>query len=254
MQAGPGRDGWYTDEELTPAVCEWEFPHLAAERAREQAAALLRLAGVCTGAAILDVGCGPGHYLLACAQLGYACTGLDRSAKMLERAQRATQAHGARVELVRGDARNLTGLRRFDLALSIGTSFGYFPDDQENDSMLAGILRVLKPGGHLLLDLDGKEVVARGFRPRHWSERDGVLVVEERRPVRAWRWLEIRRRFIAGEDRQECVIGYRLYSADEICAALQRQGYCAIRCFGDFEGAPYDHLAKRLIVIARNRR
>ncbi len=247
----PEEHGWYKEDELTHAVCTWEFSSGIEKLATERASAVLHLSGVDRGAAILDVGCGPGLYLLAFAALGYRCTGLDMSHKMIDVVRRKAEELGVMVELELVNALEFNHPRRFDLAVSLSTSFGYFRQDDENEHVLANIREALKPGALLILDLDGKELVARGFRPRHWTDRDGVLMVEERRVLDDWRWLEIRRMFLSGSDRQECVIGYHLYSADEIGAALRRQGYSEVRCFGDLAGAPYDHLAKRLIVLAR---
>ena len=59
-----------------------------------------------------------------------------------------------------GDMLSLPFEREFDAVYSFFTSFGYFGDD-ENEQVLAGIARALKPGGRFLLDiLEGSPLVA----------------------------------------------------------------------------------------------
>jgi hypothetical protein len=45
-------------------------------------------------------------------------------------------------------------------------------------------------------------------------------------------------------------VSHRLYSAAELAALLSDCGFDAIAVYGDLTGAPYDHTAKRLILVA----
>jgi hypothetical protein len=60
------------------------------------------------------------------------------------------------------------------------------------------------------------------------------------------RWIALR-----GSDRKEYRFGHRLYSATELVALLTDVGFDPVVAYGSLEGAPYDHEAKRLVVLAR---
>jgi len=70
----------------------------------------------------------------------------------------------------------------FDIAISLFTSFGYFEDPRDDQKVLANVHASLKPGGKLLMDMSGKEVIARTFQPTGWSEPEpGTLVLQDRK-------------------------------------------------------------------------
>lgn len=106
------------------------------------------------GDSVLDVGCGPGFYVLDLLdQVGDegAVTGVDPSAAMLAIARRqvgerpnATLIEGQATQLPVGDA-------AFDRALSVQV-FEYLPDVP---AALAELMRVVRPGGRVVLwDID----------------------------------------------------------------------------------------------------
>jgi hypothetical protein len=96
----------------------------------------------------------------------------------------------------------------------------------------------------------GKEVIARIFRERDWHEVNGTIVLEERKVCRNWSWMENRWIMIKDGKMEEYKISHRLYSAAELTALLNDCGFNAIDVYGDLTGAPYDHTAKRLVLVA----
>jgi hypothetical protein len=97
----------------------------------------------------------------------------------------------------------------------------------------------------------GKEIIARIFRERDWSEEDGVLLLEERRVSDDWSWMS--NRWIVVEDgvRTDFELSHRLYSARELKSLFTDVGFREVTTYGDFEGSEYDHTAQRLVVVAR---
>ena len=100
------------------------------------------------------------------------------------------------------------------------------------------------------MELRGKEELARVFRERVWSERNGIILLEERMIKRNWSWLESRWIVIKGQTRKEFLISHRLFSASELKELLKKSGFNLISIYGDLSGSKYDHMAKRLIVVA----
>ena len=67
----------------------------------------------------------------------------------------------------------------FDAAINLFTSFGYFEDPAEDLQVAKNLFHSLKPGGALVMDLVGKEVLSRIFLPRDWQElADGSLFLQ----------------------------------------------------------------------------
>ena len=108
---------------------------------------LVRLARPTRGEQALDLCCGTGDIAFALARSGAEVTGLDFSAPMLEVARHRTEAQ-LPVRWVRGDALRLPfSENQFDLI-----TIGYGLRNLSNfDQAVAEMLRVLKPGGRLLI-------------------------------------------------------------------------------------------------------
>ncbi|MCQ8188765.1 class I SAM-dependent methyltransferase [Streptomyces rugosispiralis] len=163
---------------------------------------------------VLDVGVGQGTQALRLARAGHEVTGLESDATMLEaaRAALADEPEGIRrrVRLIEGDGRE-TGAHflpgTFDVVLCHGVLM-YVP---EPDPLLAGLARVLAPGGLLsLLVRNGDALAMRpglagdfatalaAFDSPSYTNRIGLPVRADRReelaetltaigaPLRAW--------------------------------------------------------------------
>lgn len=202
---------------------------------------------------ILDLGCGPGRHLEALERRGLAAVGLDLSAALLESA-RGRLAHPL---LVRGDMRDLPCRADvFGWVLVMFTTFGYFPEEGQNDRVLSEIARVLAPGGWLVLDLHNARETRRRLVPRSSRTVDG-LRVEERR------WVEADGRFLrkttsVSEPRTGGVRSYdervRLYEEPEIGAMLSGHGFDVVERWGGYDASAFEaERSRRLLILARRK-
>jgi SAM-dependent methyltransferase len=219
----------------------------AAEPEVELAVSLLRLP---PPAAVLDLACGPGRHVLALARRGYRVTGVDATAAFLETAASLASGEGLSVDLVHEDMREFCRVGGFDAVLSMSTSFGYFEDPEDDLRVLRNVRRSLRPGGRLLIELTGKEVVARTLKGRDWKEEEGVVLLTEQSVRDDWTWADNRLVFLAEGRREEFVLSHRLYSAAELTALLLEAGFAETSAFGTLAGSPYDADAERLVVVA----
>lgn len=108
---------------------------------------------------ILDIACGTGNSTLPFAARGYRVTGVDSSQAMLAIARTKARARNLKVEFATQDMKHLAasqipGGPEFDLVICLYDSINYLTDPAELGEALAGFLRVVCPGGLLILDVN----------------------------------------------------------------------------------------------------
>lgn len=138
----------------------------------------------------------------------------------------------------------------FDVVVNLLTSFGYFEDPSEDLRVARNMLRSLRPGGRAVIDMYGKECLARDFRERDWSELDDAILLEHRTVSRDWSWMKARWIVLRGGDRRTFTIEHRIYSGQELRSVLLSAGFERVDLHGSFDGGPYDHAARRLVAVA----
>ena len=139
----------------------------------------------------------------------------------------------------------------FDLVINLFTSFGYFGDVEEDLTVLRNVFRSLVPGGFFVIDLMGKEIIARGFAPSSVEKRpDGSILVQTREITDDW--YRIRSHWWLIRDHQVTEIRFdnALYSGRELADLLKKTGFERVKLFGSVHGTPYDLNARRLVAVA----
>jgi SAM-dependent methyltransferase len=221
------------------------------------AAAATEVEQICTllhvspPAALLDLCCGVGRHALAFARRGFTVTGVDRTAAYLAHATAQAIADGLSVEWLQAEMATFRRPATFDVVVNLFTSFGYFEDLQQDRQVVQHVYEALRPGGVFLLDVAGKETLARQFRPRDWQAVGDTVVVEERTITQHWGWIANRWLLFRGTEPIELRFGHRLYAATELVGLLQACGFGTLEVYGDLLGHAYDHEARRLVVVAR---
>ena len=211
---------------------------------------VVSLLGIGPETHILDLCCGVGRHSLELARRGFRVTGVDRTRLYLDRASKQAEAEGLKIEFVQDDMRTFCRPDAFDVVINLFTSFSYFEDPEEDRQVLVNVYRSLKPGGVFLLEMLGKEILARIFRERDWHEENGVLILEERKLSKNWGWIESRWIIIKDTSRTELKLSHRLYSAVELTSLLTGCGFTHVDGYGDLAGSAYDHMANRLVIVA----
>jgi SAM-dependent methyltransferase len=205
-----------------------------------EAAFAARAMGLSAGARLLDVACGAGRHARAFAALGHRVVGVDLSRELL--------AAAAGVRRVRADMRALPFHEAFDGATSFFTSFGYF-DDEGNLQTLRSVAASLRRRGVFFLDFLNAVAVRAKLVPESVEERGG-------KRFRVRRWIE------AGRVRKEVVIegdgeprafleDVRLYLPHDIERLARAAGLTPLALYGDFDGRDYTTDAPRCILVSR---
>ena len=242
---------WHEQDEFWGTVPLFREAHW--EIAAEQVEGVIELAGLEPGAAVLDLPCGVGRHSLALARQGFRVTGVDRTAGYLQTARERAAAQDLAVEWLQADMREFMRPEGFDAVINLFTSFGYFEDPGEDRRVAENFFRCLKPGGALVMEMMGKEILARIFGPRDWEELpDGTLFLQQRTVARDWSWIENRWIVIQPDgQRHEFSVAHRLYDAAGLRALLLDVGFESVAIYGGLDGVLYGPEARRLVAVAR---
>jgi len=130
----------------------WDHPLMQAYMSRWDGPLFFEALGSTEGNDVLEIGVGTGR--LARRVLDMGCrtfTGLDTSAKTLERARENLAAY-PNVRLVLGDVEEFRFCERFDVAYSVLT----FMHIERKRAALANIVEALRPHGILVLSLSNE--------------------------------------------------------------------------------------------------
>ena len=244
------KQSWYEQdgfwEKVAPALFTSERI-LSAKQEAEQIVSLLELK---PGVSICDLCCGVGRHSLELARQGLNVTGVDRTALYIEEAKNKAETEGLKIRFVQEDMRSFCEPNAFDVLINLLTSFGYFEDAADDKRVLENIYKSLKKGGKFLIDLMGKEVLARIFQEKRWRQEDSLIILEEAKISEDFSSVESHWIIITEDRRDECRFSLRLYSAAELCELLKDCGFVKVKVYGDLSGSPYDQTAKRLVITA----
>ena len=205
------------------------------------------------GPRVLDLCCGMGRITSELARRGFAATGVDICAALLETAREDAVYDELDIEYIQADARSFKRPGFFDTAVNLYISFGYFEDPAHDLLVARNVCESLKPGGSFIIETLGKEIAARDFTPGEWFRRAGFTVLTEYESVDSWaglknRWVLLRD---GSSEKIEKTFTQRLYSATEIRSLLFEAGFSAVEIYGGWDESPYDQNAQALIAVGR---
>ena len=210
------------------------------------------------GAAIIDLGCGPGLYTSRLARHGFQVTGVDFSRNSLEYARRQAEAEGLPVEYVYQDYRKLEISSRFDLALLIYYDLGVFAPDDLN-RVLANTARALKPGGRFVFDLVTEHSRSIGSQDQSWRVeltgfwRPAPHLVLSQRFNYPQDCVNLDQYIVVDASGETAVyrVWEQYYSPETIRKPLERAGMVIESLYSDLVGTPYSPSSPSMGIVAR---
>lgn len=242
---------WHDDNDFWTHFEEILFNRARLDAAQTEVDQIVALLSIGEGAHILDLPCGVGRHALEFARRGHAVVAIDRTAPYIERARAEAGRQSLDVTFELGDMREVCLPGAFDFVLNLFGSFGYFADPADNGAVVEHMYASLRPGGQFMIETMGKEILARDFRARDWSEDGELLLLSERTIGGNWSRVDTRWIVIRGTERYEHRVSVRSYSAAELASLLATCGFRDMRVYGSLAGIPYDQAAQRLVIIGR---
>lgn len=216
------------------------------------------------GGAVLELACGSGRVLLPLASDGYAVTGVDTSAKMLDIARQRLQDAGvaSRCTLVQQDMRTLQLGRKFRMAFIALGSFSHITERADQQQALAAIRAHLSKGATFILDIsnaDARYMEDLGGHVLHqgtWRRDDGTLLTHFVSPATTpdRHLLELTHFYDQhqqGGAVQRTVITTHLYlfGRSEMELLLEQAEFVVKDVYGDYDFGPYHLDSPRMICI-----
>jgi SAM-dependent methyltransferase len=251
MKTSARKKEWFDDDSFWRELYPFMFSKERIANADEQIAKVLALTRP-AGKSVLDLCCGPGRCSIALAKKGFSVTGVDRTKYLLDKARAKAIDAGAQIEWVQKDMRDFVRADSFALVLSMFTSFGYFDDQREDMIVLENMLASLQAGGACLIEVLGKEYLAKIFQSTTSTLlSDGAMVVQRHEIFDDWtrvrnEWLIIRNSRV-----KRFKFHHTIYSGLELRERMERAGFVAVALHGNLDGDEYGSNAERLIAIGR---
>ncbi len=224
------------------------------EETEEEIEFITRVLKLKEGNYILDLCCGQGRHAVRLAEMGFSVVGLDYSEELLKLAVN----NNTKINLwfVNSDMRNIPFHNNaFDAVINLFTSFGFFNDD-ENLQTLKSVAEVLKPKGKFLLDYWNPYVAVQldGTRNWWWIDDNRLSLAEVKYDFSSGRLHDIRT-IINTKDGsiRNAVRNLRFYTLPEIEEMLKKSGMSVVEVYGDIDEREYNGETRRLITLSEKK-
>ena len=249
MKTAKRKKEWFDDDSFWRELYPFMFPEKRVADADEQVAKALALTKP-PGKSVLDLCCGPGRCSIALAKKGFRVTGVDKTTYLLNKARAKAKAARVNIEWVREDMRDFVRPVSFALVLSMFTSFGYFDDRQDDMTVLQNMFTSLQPGGACLIEVLGKERLAKILQPTISTVLPGGTLMVERHEIFD-DWTRVRNEWllIRGGRAKSFNFHHTIYSGQELRDRMERVGFVAVKLHGNLDGDAYGPNAERLVTI-----
>lgn len=207
---------------------------------------------------VLDLACGTGTMSRLLATRGYAVTGSDLSAGMLEVARRKSAGTDLAIDFFLQDAAELDlGDLRFDAVICLFDSLNYILDPERIQSAFARVLAHLNPGGTFLFDVNTEYALAEGMFNQSCTRRDEPLHYRWRSrydPLKRLCTVTMRFEYDPGTGAERQIFHevhrQRAYSKEELADWLRAAGFAEVTVYDAYSTDPPKKRSDRLFYLA----
>ena len=203
-----------------------------------------------SGASVLDMACGAGRHSISFAKKGYKVTAVDLSEKLLDEAKKNASLAKVNIDFVLSDILEFESNEKFDLAVNLFTSLGYFENDDENFAVIIKAFKFLNKGGFFVLDYFNRDFLVKNLIPTSIISENGLKITQDRSLIdnRVVKKITIEK----DNSINNFYESVRLYSYEEMKNMILKTGLSVVKEIGDFYGNAYEkETSPRLILFAK---
>jgi len=202
-----------------------------------------------TKSSLLDMACGAGRHAVTFAKLGFKVTAVDISHLLISEAKQRADEACVKINFVLSDILDYESKEKFDLAVNLFTSIGYFENDEDNYAVIKKAFELLNQGGYFVLDYFNKDYLLKNLIPTTVISENRLKIIQNRSIVGT----RIVKKITIDKDSssEEFYESVRLYSYDEVVNYIEKAGFTIVKKYGDYFGDNYKtDTSPRLIIFA----
>ena len=200
-------------------------------------------------AKVLDLACGAGRHSILFAKSGFDVTAVDISENLLDVGRKNSIELGLNINFIKSDLRNLKLAQKFQLILSLFTSFGYFENDDENEEVIKIAANHLLNNGYFIIDFFNSVYLKNYLIPVSYDKIEGGIIKQERifKENRLIKKISINMR----DKKKLFHESVRAYTKDELLLLFSNHALKIQNIFGDYYGNDFqESISPRIIIIA----
>ena len=232
-----------------------EFSPLLRERVDLQPAIEFISSQLCLekGMRVLDLCCGPGRYAIELAHRGFDVVGIDLNEDYIALARKVADREKLTAGFLVADTRQIPFVNYFDAIINVGTSFGFFDAQADNQRVIEAVAVALRPGGHFLLEMGNRDFLLKNFVSAESRENeDGTVTAIDR----SFDYVHSRihtsfERSSRGESLEKWSHSWRAYTLTEVVSLLAQSDLDLVAAFGGWQCEEYGVDSMRMVVVSR---
>jgi SAM-dependent methyltransferase len=194
--------------------------------------------------------CGTGRHSILFAENGYSVTAVDLSKNLLKVAKESAETAGLNIDFVHSDLRSFCISSKFNLAVNLFTSFGYFEDECENFLILKNAYDHLFENGYFVIDFFNRRYIENNLIHESRDEIYDEKIIQKR----SIEGNRVEKQIIIRKNGNEKYFheSVRMYCKEELIKAIKSEGFHIKKYFGDSSGKSFDlETSPRIIIIAQ---
>jgi len=227
---------------------------------------------------VLDLACGTGRHSIPLSKAGYDMVGLDVSLNLLKIAKNRWR----NVQLIKGDMRCLPfKAGSFLASVSMDTSLGYMPSEQEDMLSLRELREALGEGGNVIVDVFNREQLMLKYNQNRHADFKWVFLpvllkfnnrFAKRVLFRFFKWKEypsfflLQKRTVNANGDRLCDLWMvydkargqirvfrhisRLYELKRLQLLVESAGFMIKEVYGNYDRQSFSRYSSRLILVA----
>ena len=238
-------EDWFDTEEYLEV-----YQHRNEKDAKKLIDLILQNVNISAGSKVLDMACGTGRHSILFAEKGFSVTAVDLSKNLLKVAKESAESASVKVNFVHSDLRSFCVNSKFNLAVNLFTSFGYFENESDNYKILKIAYEHLYNNGYFVIDFFNRRHIENNLIPESADENFNEKIIQKR----SIEGNRIEKQIIIRKDGNEKHFheSVRMYCKEELFNALKSEGFEIRKYFGDSSGKSFDlETSPRIIIIAQ---